>query len=81
MPLEELETFINRNQHLPNIPSATEVATQSQKLGENQKVLVEKVEEFTLYLIEMNKELQAAKAEIKALKVASASTSPLEARD
>ena len=73
MPLEELEAFIGNNQHLPNVPSANEVANEGQKLGENQKVLVEKVEELTLYLIQLNKELQAAQAKIEALEASTGS--------
>jgi hypothetical protein len=73
LSLEELEEYISLNQHLPNVPSANEVATEGQKLGENQKVLVEKVEELTLYLIQLNKELQAAQAKIEALEASTGS--------
>jgi len=67
MPLEELEAFVQNNNHLPKVPSAAVVAKEGQKLGENQKVLLEKIEELTLYLIEMNKELKSAQAKIEAL--------------
>lgn len=67
MPLEDLERFVLKNQRLPNIPSAKTVAKEGQNLGENQKVLVEKIEELTLYLIAINKELEKAKAKIEAL--------------
>lgn len=57
MPLEELEKNIRRNKHLPNIPSAAEVTAQKGfDLGDMNKRLLEKIEELTLYLIEMKKE-------------------------
>jgi len=58
-PLFSLETFIKENKHLPEIPSAEEVRTNGHKLGEMDILLLKKVEELTLYMIEMNKKLEA----------------------
>ncbi len=55
MPLNELEESINKNKHLPNIPSAAEVEKDGISLGDMNKRLMEKVEELTLYIIELNK--------------------------
>ena len=65
MPLKEVEKYIYSNHHLPNIPSASEVEAQGQKVGELQVKQMEKIEELTLYLIEVNKkqELQTKKLE------------------
>jgi len=57
MPLEDLEEYIEKEKHLPNVPTAAEVAKNGAQLGEMNKVLLEKVEELTLYLIEQEKRL------------------------
>jgi hypothetical protein len=57
-PLPELEQFIKTNQHLPEVPSAKEVAANGFELGANQALLLKKIEELTLYIIEQNKQLQ-----------------------
>ncbi len=53
--LEEVEMFIKENKHLPNVPSAKEVAENGIELGEIAKIQQEKIEELTLYIIEQNK--------------------------
>ncbi|WP_046755483.1 hypothetical protein [Kordia jejudonensis] len=60
-PLEEVETFINENGHLPNIPSAEEVESEGLNLGEIDAKLLEKIEELTLYVIELKKEINELK--------------------
>lgn len=57
--LNEVEKFIDKNKHLPNIPSASEIQTNGLHLGEIQKMMMEKIEELTLYLIEANKRIEA----------------------
>jgi hypothetical protein len=60
-PLSEVKTFINKNRHLPEIPSAAEVDAHGMNLGEMQTKLLAKIEELTLHLIEedeTNRELQ-----------------------
>jgi hypothetical protein len=61
--LAEVETYINENNHLPNVPSATEVAENGLNLGEMDAVLLEKVEELTLYILELNKRIEELEAE------------------
>lgn len=63
--LEEVEKHIQENGHLKDIPSAKEVEANGIELGEMNKKLLLKVEELTLYIIEMNKELQEVKSQIK----------------
>jgi hypothetical protein len=55
-PLAELENFINQNKHLPEIPTTKEVEANGVLLGEMNMLLLKKVEELTLYMIEMKKE-------------------------
>lgn len=59
MPLTELETTIEELGHLPGVPSAEEVEENGHALGKMDAILLEKVEELTLHLIEMNKEMKA----------------------
>jgi trimeric autotransporter adhesin len=68
MTLGEVEKFISINGHLPNIPSATEMAATGNNLGKTDVKLLEKVEELTLYLLDMKKANDAQAAELKALK-------------
>jgi len=68
MPLNEVTNFIATNGHLPNVPSAATVAEEGINLGEMAKVLVEKVEELTLYIIQQQAAMDKQQAEIDALK-------------
>ncbi|SHM27878.1 hypothetical protein SAMN05444266_107239 [Chitinophaga jiangningensis] len=59
--LTELENYIRQHQHLPDIPTAAEVAKNDVDLGEMNKKLLQKVEELTLYIIQQQKEIEALK--------------------
>lgn len=63
--LEEVENFIKTNKHLPEIPSAKEVQENGLSLGEMQTKLLQKIEELTLYIIELKKENLEIKKMIK----------------
>jgi hypothetical protein len=63
--LKEVEDFIKANSHLPNIPSAREIETNGQDVGELQLKLLEKIEELTLYMIEKNKEVKALQETVR----------------
>ena len=54
--LKEVENHIKEKGHLINIPSAEEVKENGIQLGEMNKLLLEKIEELTLYIIELKKE-------------------------
>jgi hypothetical protein len=60
-PLEEVEAFIKQHNHLPNIPSAKEIEEKGLPLGDVQKRMMEKIEELTLYVIELKKEIESLK--------------------
>ncbi len=68
LSLEELEKYVDENKHLPNIPSAVEVEKNGQHLGEIQQKMLEKIEELSLYIIELNKKVQMQASEIEKLK-------------
>lgn len=56
--LEEVESFIEENKHLPDIPSEKEVLENGFSLGEMDAKLLQKIEELTLYMIEQNKKTE-----------------------
>lgn len=63
MPLKEVESYIQANKHLPNIPSAKEIEENGANLGELVKLQMEKIEELTLYMIELQKANEATNKE------------------
>lgn len=66
--LNEVEKFIIENKHLPNIPSAMEIEKEGLDVAQMQAKQMEKIEELTLYLIEMKKEIDQLKKENAILK-------------
>ncbi len=66
--IEELEQSIQENGHLPGIPSADEVENDGLHLGDMQKRMMEKIEELSLYIIQLNEENKALKAEMENIK-------------
>lgn len=67
MPLKQVDNFIRTNGHLPNVPKAETIETEGLNLGEMNKLLMQKVEELTLYLIEQQKLIEAQQKRIEAL--------------
>lgn len=67
MPLEEVASFIKENKHLPNIPSEKTVLENGMDVSEMNKLLLQKVEELTLYLLELKKENEFIKAKLDRL--------------
>jgi len=55
--LEEVESYIKEHGHLENVPSADEIIVNGLDLGQMDTILMEKIEELTLYLIEKEKKL------------------------
>jgi uncharacterized coiled-coil protein SlyX len=66
-PLDSLEQFIMQNKHLPEIPSASDVQKSGIDLGNNQALLLKKIEELTLIVIEQNKEIIDLRSNLKDL--------------
>jgi hypothetical protein len=65
--LEEVEAYINENNHLPDVPSEKEVLENGVNIGEMNSTLLRKIEELTLYMIELKKENEQMKAQIEVL--------------
>lgn len=62
MSLYDLEKFITTNKHLPGIPSENEMIKNGMSIGATNKMLMEKVEELTLHVIELQKQIDSLKA-------------------
>jgi len=60
-PLSEVKKFIEQNKHLPNIPAAAEIEKSGVPLGDMSKRLMEKVEELTLYIIQLQEQVDELK--------------------
>ncbi len=56
--LKETAEFIKSNKHLPGVPKATQIEENGLSLGEMNKILMQKVEELTLHLIEKDKKIE-----------------------
>lgn len=66
MPLYDLKTFIALNKHLPDMPTAQEIEDNNGvEIGEMQTILLKKVEEQTLYILDLQKQIDELKAQMK----------------
>jgi hypothetical protein len=65
--LAEIENFTKKNHHLPNVPWAQQIKQNGLSLGEMSNVLLQKVEELTLYAIEQNKVIEELKTQVAIL--------------
>ncbi|TAL58648.1 MAG: hypothetical protein EPN85_11085 [Bacteroidetes bacterium] len=70
--LEELEKFVKAENHLPGIPNAKEMEKNGVSLSEMSKLQMEKIEELTLYMIQVNKSVNQMNKEIENLKAENA---------
>jgi hypothetical protein len=61
--LKDVETYIQENSHLPGVPSSDEVQKKGVNVGEMNAILLQKVEELTLYVISLKKEVEQLKSE------------------
>lgn len=66
--LEEVSDYVTKNQHLPGIPTASEVKYNGVDMGEMHTAMLKKVEELTLYLIDMNERVKSLEQKNNVLK-------------
>ncbi|MEO6832429.1 MAG: hypothetical protein ABI378_08400 [Chitinophagaceae bacterium] len=59
--IPQLDNYIQANHHLPDIPTSAEVSNSGVDLGANQVKLLQKVEELTLYIIQLQKQIDDMK--------------------
>jgi hypothetical protein len=58
MPLSELESYLKEKKHLPKFPSEKEITEKSVDIGKLLYLQQQQIEELTLYVIELNKQIQ-----------------------
>ncbi|RLD54261.1 MAG: hypothetical protein DRJ05_15005 [Bacteroidetes bacterium] len=63
--LTDLDSYIKQNKHLPDVPTAKEVAENGYELGKMNGILLKKVEELTLYVIEQQKMMEQQRQAIR----------------
>lgn len=63
--ISEVATFIQKNNHLPDVPSAKQVAEEGYSQHDMNKILLQKIEELTLYTIQQQKEIDALKTQLQ----------------
>lgn len=68
MPLPALQQYINKNKHLPGVPSAKEAINNPLDIAKTQALLLQKIEELTLYTLEQNKKMEALQRKVKQLR-------------
>ena len=66
--LSEVEKYINENKHLPDVPSAKDVKEKGINVGDMDATLLKKVEEQTLYIIDLQKQINEMKKEMQEMK-------------
>tara|TARA_A100000171_G_scaffold51983_1_gene68341 strand:+ start:5497 stop:5961 length:465 start_codon:yes stop_codon:yes gene_type:complete len=67
LSLAALEEFVTKHKHLPNVPSASTLEKEGLSLKEMNLLLLEKVEELTLYTLQQQKELEVLKEKLSEL--------------
>lgn len=65
--LAELSEYVTRHKHLPDVPTASEMLREGVKVGEMEMLLLKKIEELTLYLIEKDQQIKALEKKIDAV--------------
>ena len=63
-PISEVASFIQENSHLPEVPSAKQVAEEGVNLAEMNATLLQKVEELTLYIIDLQYQVNDLKQQV-----------------
>ncbi len=64
MSVREVEAFITQHKHLPDVPSADEFKKNGYKAGDMDDMLLKKIEELTLYIIEQEKRIEELEGKI-----------------
>lgn len=67
LSLNDVASYIETNKHLPGVPSEAQIKKDGIEMGEMNKILMQKVEELTLYMIELQKKNTQLEADIRNL--------------
>jgi hypothetical protein len=63
LPLSQVKAYIDANGHLPEVPSAQQTESEGINVGEMNKILLKKVEELTLYILQQEERIKALEAQ------------------
>jgi hypothetical protein len=66
MPLPVLNKYVQQNRHLPGVPSTTDVTNKPVDVAKTQALLLQKIEELTLYMIEQDKKIEQQRKKLEA---------------
>lgn len=66
-PVTEVEAYIRKNGHLPDVPSAAETASRGMVVSDTLKTHLQKIEELTLYVIALRKENETLQERLSAV--------------
>ena len=58
MKISDLRSYVQQNRHLPGVPSAAEVEENGVELGATTEILLQKIEEMTLYILQLEERVQ-----------------------
>ena len=67
MPLADLRAFVNENHHLPGVPSEKDIMTEGIEIGDMQGILLKKIEEMTLYILQQQEQIDKLEQRINEL--------------
>lgn len=70
MPLDELENYVKNQKHLPDLPTESEIVDKGYNMAEMDGILLKKIEELTLYAIDLQRQLRIQQETINMLKEA-----------
>ena len=65
MPLNEVEFFYKTNHHLPDVPTQKDIQQNGNNLGQTDVILLQKIEELTLYMVKQQKEIEELKKQVQ----------------
>ncbi len=69
MPLDSLENYIKTHKHLPEIPTKETIQKEGIDVGAMNALLLKKIEELTLYILQQQKEIERLNKELKQLRL------------
>jgi hypothetical protein len=67
IPLSDLRAFVNENHHLPGVPSENDIMTEGIEIGDMQGILLKKIEEMTLYILQQQEQIDKLEQRINEL--------------
>ncbi len=76
MPLSDLKDYIYKNRHLPEVPSKKNVIEEGVEIGQMQDILLKKIEELTLYILQQQETMEELEQRIAELEEKNNNTTP-----